>query len=85
MSYLLFRKDFNCDYDNSITCPICNNNQLIYQGSELINGEKIKTTFKCITCREKEYSLVLKSNNEKNTTEIFWEYNDGGFYKVYFN
>jgi len=84
MSYLLFRNDFSCDYDNAITCPICNSNQMIYQGSDF-DGEKITTKFKCICCEEKEYSLILKSNKENNTTEIFWQYDDAGFYKVYFN
>ena len=83
MSYLLLRKDFSCDFDNAITCPICHDNQLIYQSTSE-DGEKISTKFKCITCKEKEYDLVIKSNKENNTTEIFWQYDDGGFYKLYF-
>ena len=83
MSYLLLRKDFSCDYDNAITCPICHDNQMIYQSSDF-DIDKITTKFKCISCQEKVYDLVLKSNKEKNTTEIFWLYSDGGFYKLYF-
>ena len=83
MDNILLKKDVLIDIDNSITCPVCKSNQIIHtKGSQEKN--KIILKFDCINCNKKDMKLIFHTDDKYNTTEMFWSYDDCGFYKIYF-
>jgi len=84
MNEQLLRREVAVDCDNSLTCPICKGNQIHHlDKNDQFNLNKIILNFECINCN-KFLSMIMETNSDFNTTEIYWTYTDAGFYKLYF-